>query len=216
MQKLYPDLDWQAYLTNAGATVDGSSMLIDSELRLMENLATILGEADLEAIKNYLTLQMMLNAAPFLDQQMRDVYFGYEQALYGVLEQREVEQYVLTDVNSLMPEAMGQVYVSDYFSPEAKADIEALVENLIAAFRVRLENNTWMTEETKAAALEKLDAMRVKVGYPGQVADLRELHDWRFLLGDSLRFAGRREPGADGQVRPAGGSGRMGGCPRRR
>ncbi len=168
LQTLYPDLDWQAYMTNTGATVDGSSILIDSEVRLMENLAAILGETDLQVIKDYLTLQVMLNAAPYLDQQMRDVYFGYQQALYGLLEQREVEQYVLTAVNSLMPEAMGQVYVSEYFSPEAKADIEELVQNLIAAFRVRLENNTWMTEETKTAALEKLDAMRVKVGYPDE------------------------------------------------
>ena len=166
MQALYPDLDWQAYLANAGATVDGSSIVIDSERRLMENLAAILGETDLQTIQNYLTLQMMLIAAPYLDQEMRDIFFGYQQALYGVLEQRQVEQYVLTAVNGLMPEAMGQVYVSEYFSPEAKADIEALVENLIAAFRVRLENNPWMTEATKAAALEKLDAMRVKVGYP--------------------------------------------------
>ena len=50
MQTLYPDLDWQAYLTNAGATVDGSSIVIDSEKRLMENLATTLGETDLQTI----------------------------------------------------------------------------------------------------------------------------------------------------------------------
>ncbi len=180
MQTLYPDLDWQAYLTNAGATVDGSSIVIDSEKRLMENLATTLGETDLQTMQNYLTLQTMLGAAPYLDQQVRDIYFGYQQALYGVLEQRQVEQYVLTAVNSLMPEAMGQVYVSEYFSPEAKADIEALVENLIAAFRVRLENNTWMTDETKAAAIEKLDAMRVKVGYP----DTWQTYE-NYTIGDS-------------------------------
>ena len=180
LQTRYPDLDWQAYMTNAGATVDGSSIVIDSEQRLMQNLATTLGETDLETVQNYLTLQTMMTAAPYLSQEVRDIFFGYQQALYGLLEQRQVEQYVLTAVNNLMPEAMGQVYVSEYFSPEAKADIEALVENLIAAFRVRLENNTWMTDETKAAALEKLDAMRVKVGYP----DTWQTYE-NYTIGDS-------------------------------
>jgi putative endopeptidase len=180
LQTRYPDLDWQAYMTNAGATVDGSSILIDSEKRLTDNLAATLGETDLQTIKHYLTLQVMMGSAPYLSQEVRDIFFGFQQALYGVLEQRRVEQYVLTAVNSLMPEAMGQVYVSEYFSPEAKADIEALVENLIAAFRVRLENNTWMTEETKAAALEKLDAMQVKVGYPDEWQTYEN-----YVIGDS-------------------------------
>ena len=112
------------------------------------------------------SFQMLLIAAPYLDQQARDIYFGFTQALYGMAAQRPVEQYVLTAVNGLMPDAMGQLYVAEYFSPEAKADIEQLVDNLIAAFRVRLENNSWMSPETKAAAMEKLDAMKVKVGYP--------------------------------------------------
>ncbi len=166
MQALYPALDWQAYLTAAGATVDGSSVVIDGEQRLMQNLATILESTDLQTIQDYLSLRVLLIAAPYLDQQVRDISFGYQQALYGFQQQRSVEQYALSAVNSLMPEAMGQLYVAEYFSPEAKADIEQLVDNLLAVFRVRLENNTWMSPETKTAALEKLDAMKVKVGYP--------------------------------------------------
>ncbi len=180
MQTLYPALDWQAYLTAAGATVDGSSSVIDSEVRLMQNLTAILQSTDLQTIKNYLTLQELLIAAPYLDQQVRDIYFGYVQALTGAQEQRTVEQYVLTAVNGLMPDAMGQLYVSEYFSPEAKADIEQLVQNLIAAFRVRLQNNTWMSPETKTAAIEKLDAMRVKVGYP----DTWQTYE-NYVVGDS-------------------------------
>jgi len=180
MQALYPALDWQTYLTTAGATVDGSSIVIDSEARLMQNLATILESTDFQTIQNYLSFQMLLIAAPYLDQQARDIYFGFTQALYGMAAQRPVEQYVLTAVNGLMPDAMGQLYVAEYFSPEAKADIEQLVANLIAAFRVRLENNSWMSPETKAAAIEKLDAMKVKVGYP----DKWETYE-NYVIGDS-------------------------------
>jgi putative endopeptidase len=180
MQKLYPALDWQAYMTNLGATVDGSSVIVDSELKLMQNLANILQQTDVQTIKDYLALQVMMAASPYLSQEVRDIRFGFQQVLYGVQEQRTVEEYTLTAVNGLMPDAMGQLYVAEYFPPEAKADIEQLVGNLLAAFRVRLENNTWMTEETKAKALEKLDAMRVKVGYP----DAWQTYE-NYTIGDS-------------------------------
>lgn len=180
MQTLYPALDWQAYLTNLGATVDGSSMLVNSEIRLMENLANILEATDLQTIKDYLTLQVMMSGSPYLSQEVRDIRFGFQQTLYGLQEQRTVQEYTLTAVNGLMPDAMGQLYVSEYFSPEAKTEIEALVANLIAAFRVRLQNNPWMSAETKTAALEKLDAMRVKVGYP----DKWQTYE-NYTIGDS-------------------------------
>ncbi|HET9660003.1 MAG TPA: M13 family metallopeptidase [Thermomicrobiales bacterium] len=180
MQTLYPALDWQQYLTTAGATVDGSSTLVDTEVRLMENLAALLGATDLQTIKDYLSLQVMMNGSPYLSQDVRDIRFGFQQVLYGVAEQRTVEEYTLTAVNTLLPDAMGQLYVSDYFSPQAKADIEALVANLIAAFRVRIQNNTWMSDETKAKALEKLDGMKVKVGYP----DKWETYE-NYTVGDS-------------------------------
>lgn len=180
MQQRYPLLDWQQLMTSAGSTVDGSSIIIDSEIRLMEQLAGILEATDLQTIKDYLALQLIYNASPYLSQEARDVRFGFIQSLTGATEQRRVEQYVLTAVNSLMPDAMGQIYVADYFSPESKAAIEQLVQNIIAAFRVRLENNAWMSEETKTAALEKLDAIEVKVGYP----DRWQTYE-NYVVGDS-------------------------------
>jgi putative endopeptidase len=180
MQTLYPALDWQAYMTNLGATVDGSSVIVDSEVRLMQSLADILQATDLQTVKDYLALQVMMGGSPYLSQEIRDIRFGFQQALYGLEEQRTVEEYTLTAVNSLMPDAMGQLYVAEYFPPEAKADIEQLVDNLLAAFRVRLESNTWMSAETKTKALEKLDAMRVKVGYP----DTWQTYE-NYTIGDS-------------------------------
>lgn len=181
MQKLYPALDWQKYMTAAGATVDGSSIVIDSEVRLMQHLADLLAATDLQVIENYLSLQLMLTAAPYLSQQVWDIYFSFLQALYGMEEQRPIERHALYAVNLLMPEALGQLYVAEYFSPEAKADVEELVANLIASFRVRLENNSWMSQETKTAAIEKLDAMRVKIGYPDKWKSYEN-----YTVGDSF------------------------------
>ena len=168
LQAIYPELDWQAYMTYFGATVDGSSVIVNPEETLLQNLSAILSATDIETIKQYLSLQIMLSAAPYLDEASQNISFGLAQALYGMEEQLPIEKDVLVSVNGLMPDAMGQLYVAEHFSPEAKADIETLVDQLIAAFRVRLQENTWMSDETKAAAIAKLDTMRVKVGYPDQ------------------------------------------------
>src|SRR5262249_58609646 len=58
------------------------------------------------------------------------------------------------------------LYVAAHFPPEAKVSMEALTRDVLAAFRQRLEANTWLTSETKAEALQKLAAVRAKVGYP--------------------------------------------------
>ncbi len=180
MQALYPAIDWQAYLTAFGAPVDGSSIVIDAQQRLMQNLPAILAETEFQTIQNYLTVQLMLVAVPFLDQQMRDIDFGLQQVLTGAQEQEPLERRVLKSANRLMPDALGQLYVAEYFSPEARAEVEQLVDNLIAAFRVRIQNNAWMSQETKTAAIEKLDGMRVKVGYPDTWKSYED-----YIVGDS-------------------------------
>ena len=76
--------------------------------------------------------------------------------------------------------ALGKLYVAEYFPPEAKAQIEAMVQQLIAATRIRIENLEWMAPETKAQAMEKLDTMRVKVAYP----DIWRTYD-AVTVGDS-------------------------------
>jgi predicted metalloendopeptidase len=77
-----------------------------------------------------------------------------------------VEERVLKRVNDAMPDAVGRRYVAVYFPPEAKAAIEALTQDVLAAFGARLEANPWMTPATRAQAIAKLAAVTVKVGYP--------------------------------------------------
>jgi putative endopeptidase len=77
-----------------------------------------------------------------------------------------LNERVLSEVNGSLGDALGQLYVAEVFPPEAKAQIEELVQGIIAAFRVRLEQNAWMTPATRTAALDKLAKIAVKVGYP--------------------------------------------------
>ena len=96
---------------------------------------------------------------------MDDTAFSfYGTTLYGVEEQSPDEQ-ALGAVNGALGEALGKLYVEEYFPPEAKAQIEELVDHIGGHARPHREPD-WMSPETKAQALAKLDAMRVKVGYP--------------------------------------------------
>jgi len=98
---------------------------------------------------------------------MDDTAFSfYGTTLYGVEEQSPDEEQALGAVNGALGEALGKLYVEGYFPPEAKAQIEELVDHIKAATRARIEKLEWMSPETKAKALAKLDTMRVKVGYP--------------------------------------------------
>ena len=91
-------------------------------------------------------------------------FFG--KTLVGVPQQRPRAQRGVFVVDDLLGDAVGKIYAQRYFSPEAKAAAEAMVANIIAAYRVRIEALTWMAPATKAEAEAKLNALYVGVGYP--------------------------------------------------
>jgi predicted metalloendopeptidase len=102
-----------------------------------------------------------------LSTDIEDLAFSFQgPILFGVNEQSPIEERALDEVQLNFPDTVSQAYVDQFFPPESKDQVESLVNNLIAAFRIRIQNSTWMSPETKTAALEKLDLMVVGVGYP--------------------------------------------------
>ena len=111
---------------------------------------------------------------------------------------------------------MGKEYVARHFPPESKAKMEELVGQLKLALRGRIEHLPWMTPETKAKALEKLDLFGVKIGYPDKWRDYSALKiDPTDLVGNVRRAAAFRWAYAVAQARQAGRSGRVGNDARR-
>ena len=110
---------------------------------------------------------MLRGTASDLTEELGNIVFSfYGTTLNGVEEQPPLEERALGAVNGSLGFALGQLYVDEYFPPEAKAAIEELVARLVVATRARIEALDWMSPETKATALGKLDKLRVKVGYP--------------------------------------------------
>ncbi len=160
-----PDFDWPAFLDVLG--IPEQETVVVTELAYLDAVDEIVADADLETLKDYLKLQTLQSAASALSEEMGQIVFDfYGTTLNGVQEQSPLAERALDDVNGSLGFAMGRLYVDEYFPPQAKAEIEALVERLIDATRVRIDALEWMSPETKATAIEKLDTMRVKVGYP--------------------------------------------------
>jgi predicted metalloendopeptidase len=167
LQAAYPRMDWDTYLADLGLV--GVEQVIVTEKGYLEALDAIVASADLEVLKAYFTLEVFWSFAEYLSEDVERIAFDFQGgALAGVEEQAPLEERVLEDVNAMVPDAVGKLYVEEHFPPEAKAEITELTETLIAAYRARLEANPWMTEETRAAAIDKLDQMVVKVGYPDE------------------------------------------------
>jgi predicted metalloendopeptidase len=159
-----PDFDWPAMLEILG--IPDQQTVVVTEEAYLEGIDDIVNTTDLETIKDYLTLQVLWNTASTLTKEMDDLAFSFGTILVGVEEQIPDEEQALNAVNSSLGFALGKLYVDEYFPPEAKAQVEELVAELKEATRARIEQLDWMTPETKAEALKKLDTMRVKVGYP--------------------------------------------------
>jgi predicted metalloendopeptidase len=162
----YPEMDWIAYLDDLG--IGETERLIVTETEYLEKLAPILEQTPIETLRDYLRLQLLWSYSNNLDLELEETAFAFSKSLGGQSEMAPLDERALGQVSGLMGDALGKLYVAEHFPPEAKEAIGELVDRIVAAFRARLEANEWMTPETRQRALEKLDTLRVKVGYPDE------------------------------------------------
>ena len=121
----------------------------------------------LDTWKDWLTYHLIEHYAGALPKPLAEEEFAFfGKTLYGVPQQRPRWQRGVALVNGLLGDAVGQIYAQRYFPPQAKAEAQAMVANIIAAYKVRLQGLTWMAPTTKAEAEAKLDALYVGIGYP--------------------------------------------------
>ncbi len=192
LEAIYPLMDWEGYVAELGLT--DVEQLVVSEKRYLEALDQIVTGADLAVLKDWIKLEVLWSFAGYLGSDIERTAFDFQAGvLAGVTEQDPIEERILGGVNGMVGDAIGQLYVAEYFPPEAKEQIGELVDALIAAFRQRLEANPWMTDATKAIALEKLDTLAVKVGYPDtwrsyEAFELADSYAMSFLSAQNAEY----------------------------
>jgi putative endopeptidase len=180
LEEALPGFDWAGWFETLGIPADAGINIGDA--MWLDGIAGVLDAAEPDTLRSYFTAQLIWDNSAYLSLDIADISFAFNAGvLQGVTERRPIEERGVFLVQDVFPEALGQAYVSESFPPEAKAEIEALVDNIITAFGERIRSSTWMSEETKEKALEKLDLISVKVGYPDTWKTYEQVE-----VGDSL------------------------------
>lgn len=169
-----PKLDMAGYFKAMGLPQIGNFNMAQPEF--MKEVSNIFGTEKAESIKAYYAWNVINEAASYLSDdfvQANFDFFGKEMS--GVPQMQPRWKRVTNTVNGALSEAIGQIYVEKYFPAEAKQRMITLVDNLKEAFAQRIKGADWMEQATKDKALEKLQAILVKVGYPDKWRDYSKL-----------------------------------------
>ena len=172
MEKL-TGFDWKSYLKDY--RYDKTTEVDLGQPEPVAKACQLLMKAPLEDLKDVYRWKIVRGASSVLSDDFAQEDFDYEHKVYGTQEMTPRWKRAVSLVDGLMSDAVGQMYVEKYFSKEAKDEMIELVGNLQKSLGERIQAQEWMTDETKARALEKLAAFTVKVGYPDKWDDLTPL-----------------------------------------
>jgi putative endopeptidase len=230
-QATYNLVSWSEFLDQAGAaatvsdaSADGSPRvslfdlwrdaldapagvfdeLVVREPSFVAGLATALSEAPLESWKDWLSWQVVHGWAPYLPAAFVEENFDfYARTLTGTPSMRDRWKRGVSLVEGSMGEAVGRIYVEEFFPPTAKAAMDVLVANLIEAYRESISTLSWMSPATRERALEKLGKFTPKIGFPAKWRDYSALAiDPTDLIGNvraTSEFEFQRELGKIGR-----------------
>jgi putative endopeptidase len=169
-----PGFPWQAFL-DAQQLGERQSVVL-GELTAIRDLAGLFNRTPVPTLKAFLRFHYLNDNAACLPQRFDQARFAfYGQTMRGQPQQRERWKRGVDAVDGAIGEAVGRLYVAQYFPPESKAKMQQLVADLRAALSERIDALDWMTPETKTRAHEKLAAFTPKIGYPDTWKDYSAL-----------------------------------------
>lgn len=162
---LVPDFNWEIYIKEMGSPKVTELNVAHPEF--FKNVNRMISEVPLDEWKTYLRWQMLTAAAPYLAKKFADENFAFfRQTLSGVKEQQPRWRQCAGWTDGQLGEALGQEFVKQNFTAEAKQRMNDLISNLFAAYRERIQKLDWMSDATKQQALVKLGTFQRKIGYP--------------------------------------------------
>lgn len=173
LNQLAKNINWSSYLQQIGITKLDSVIVGQPEFYTALN--TALQSTNIEIWKDYMRVRLIASSAPYLDAQTYNNYFEYRKTLTGATEPRPRWKRVLDSEERAMGEALGQLFVKEYFNEKAKERYNNLVEGIRDAYKDRIMHLSWMSDSTKQKALDKLSKITKKVGYPDKWKDFSAL-----------------------------------------
>lgn len=168
--------DWAGWANALGSTPAALAEVVVRQPDYLSAFAALWDSEDIEDWKRWARWRLIRARAAWLTDELVAADFEfYGRLLTGAEQIRERWKRAVSLVESLMGDAVGKLYVERHFPPGAKARIDALVDNLKAAYRASISELEWMTPQTRERALAKLDKFTAKVGYPAKWRDYSAL-----------------------------------------
>ena len=189
LAELAPEFDWKGALANLG--LSEMDTIVVAQPSALQASAKIFADTPVQDWKDYLIFHFINDHATYLSQDFDNARFDfYSKTLRGVEAQRDRWKRGSDLVNGNLGEAVGKIYVDRHFPMEAKTKMDELVQNLKDAFKVRIEQNQWMDEETKQQALVKLSTFEPRIGFTEKWTDYSALEIVEGdMLGNMMRVA---------------------------
>jgi putative endopeptidase len=176
LKALAPTFNWDLWQQGSQISADTLFESVVATPSFFEGISSVFNQENLANAKLWTAWQVINSMAPYLSKEFVQTRFDfYGTKLTGQPEMRARWKRGVQLVEGSLGEAVGEIYVAKHFPPAAKARMDELVKWLIEAYRVSIENLSWMTAETKAKALVKLSKFIPKIGYPNKWKDYSAL-----------------------------------------
>lgn len=165
LNSLSPLLQFDSYFKTIGIPLTDTVVLMSKEY--IASLEELITQTDLNTLKLYAKWQLISEAAPYLSAKFENEKFSfYGKTLSGSQVMKARWQRVHNVINGTIGDLISEAYVKKHFPPSSKEKLNILIDNLIAAYRERIDSRTWMDAGTKKQAHRKLDLLIRKIGYP--------------------------------------------------
>lgn len=174
LNNLTQNINWQDYIAIQG--IKKLDSVIVGQPEFYTALNNELKATPIDVWKDYLRFHLVSSLASYLDSKTYQYYFDYRKTLNGTSKPRPRWKRVLDTEEGAIGEALGQLFVKEYFNEKAKERYSNLVEAMRDTYKERIEKLTWMSDSTKQKALFKLSKITKKVGYPDKWKDFSAMN----------------------------------------
>ena len=167
LQKAVPNMDISKILKDSELKYNGKILV--SDVGLLEKNGELYNKDNIDVLKTRAKLIVLLGWGETLNEEFTQVSTDFQNAFYGTEGSYTAEEKATITIENIMYDYLGELYAQNYFSKEAKQNVEKMISDVIDVYRTRIEKLTWMSDTTKEKALKKLDTMQINEGYPEDV-----------------------------------------------
>lgn len=174
LKKVTSQVNWDMYFKTIG--ISTPTLIVVNQPKFYEGLNPLMKSITVNEWKVFLKWKLLAESAPYLSSKFVNESFKFNgSVLAGKKQMKPRYKRVQAATDEALGEALGQLYVEKYFNYDSKVRVNVMVDNLIAAYRDRIDSRDWMSAETKAAAHKKLDKTIKKLGFPDTWIDYNAL-----------------------------------------